>query len=115
MKVQYSKAIRSGFEYLLENYPEVFIIGQGLWSPWYVGTTMTDLDKNFGKERVIDTPVSEAASTGLAVGAALTGTKPIVVHPRIDFMLYALDPIVNQAAKWSHMLGGQSSPRMQGL
>jgi pyruvate dehydrogenase E1 component beta subunit len=110
MKVQYSKAIRSGFEYLLENYPEVFIIGQGLWSPWYVGTTMTDLDKNFGKERVIDTPVSEAASTGLAVGAALTGTKPIVVHPRIDFMLYALDPIVNQAAKWSHMLGGQSSP-----
>ena len=38
--------------------------------------------------------------------------KPIVVHPRMDFMLYAIDPIVNQAAKWSHMLGGQSNPEL---
>ena len=43
----------------------------GLWSPWYVGNTMTDLDKKFGVERIIDTPVSESACTGAAVGAAL--------------------------------------------
>lgn len=109
-KYNYGSAILSGFEYLLENYPEVFVIGQGLWSPWYVGNSMTDLDKKFGIERVIDTPVSESASTGAAVGASLAGMKPIVVHPRMDFMLYAMDPIVNQAAKWSHMLGGQSHP-----
>ena len=109
-KYNYGTAILSAFEYLLESYPEVFVIGQGLWSPWYVGNSMTDLDKKFGVERVIDTPVSESASTGAAVGASLCGMKPIVVHPRMDFMLYAMDAIVNQSAKWSHMLGGQAHP-----
>ena len=108
----YGTAILSAFEYLLENYREVFIIGQGLWSPWYVGNTMTDLDKKFGIERVIDTPVSESASTGAAVGASLSGMKPIVVHPRMDFMLYAMDAVVNQAANWSHMFGGQAHPNV---
>lgn len=106
----YGTAILSAFEYLLTKYPEVFVIGQGLWSPWYVGNSMTDLDKKYGKQRIIDTPVSESACTGAAVGASLAGMKPIVVHPRLDFMLYAMDAIVNQAAKWSHMVGGQAHP-----
>jgi acetoin:2,6-dichlorophenolindophenol oxidoreductase subunit beta len=106
----YGTAILAAFEYLLERYPEVFVIGQGLWSPWYVGNSMTALDKKFGAHRVIDTPVSESACTGAGVGAALAGMKPIVVHPRIDFMLYAIDAVVNQAAKWSHMTGGQAHP-----
>jgi pyruvate/2-oxoglutarate/acetoin dehydrogenase E1 component len=109
-KLNYGTAICAAFEYLLEKYPEVFVIGQGLWSPWYVGNSMTDLDKKFGVERIIDTPVSESACTGAAVGASLAGMKPIVVHPRMDFMLYAMDAIVNQAAKWSHMVGGQAHP-----
>lgn len=109
-RYSYGTAMLAAFEYLLDKYPEVFIIGQGLWSPWYVGNSMTDLDKKFGVERVIDTPVSESACTGAAVGAALAGMKPIVVHPRMDFMLYAMDAIVNQAAKWSHMVGGQAAP-----
>lgn len=109
-KYNYGTAMLSAFEYLLEKYPEVFIIGQGLWSPWYVGNSMTDLDKKFGVDRIIDTPVSEAACTGAAVGASLAGMRPIVVQPRMDFMLYAMDAIVNQAAKWSHMLGGQANP-----
>ncbi len=109
-KYNYGTAMLAAFEYLLANYPEVFVIGQGLWSPWYVGNSMTNLEKKFGTARVIDTPVSESACTGAAVGAALAGMKPIVVHPRIDFMLYAMDAIVNQAAKWSHMFGGQASP-----
>ena len=104
----YGNAIRNAFEYLLNKFPEVFVIGQGLWSPWYVGNSMTDLDKEFGVERVIDTPVSESACTGVAVGAALAGMKPIMVHPRMDFMLYAMDAIVNEAAKWSSMMGGQA-------
>lgn len=106
----YGRAIREGFAYLLKNHPEVFVIGQGLWSPWYVGSSMTELEKEFGKERVIDTPVSEWACTSAAVGAALCGQKPIVVHPRMDFMIFATDSLVNQAAKWSHMLGGQAHP-----
>ena len=111
-KYNYGTAILSAFEYLLKNYREVFVIGQGLWSPWYVGNTMTDLDKKFGLERIIDTPVSESATTGAAVGASLAGMKPIVVHPRIDFMLYAMDAVVNQAANWSHMFGGQANPNV---
>ena len=71
---------------------------------------MTDLDKKFGKARIIDTPVSESAVTGAAIGASLNGMKPIVVHPRMDFMMYAMDAIVNHAAKWSYMFGGQASP-----
>tara|TARA_B100000519_G_scaffold203113_1_gene224173 strand:+ start:4343 stop:5332 length:990 start_codon:yes stop_codon:yes gene_type:complete len=111
-KYNYGTAMLSAFEYLLEKYPEVFIIGQGLWSPWYVGNTMTDLDKKYGVNRIIDTPVSEAACTGAAVGASIAGMRPIVVQPRMDFMLYAMDAIVNQAAKWSHMLGGQANPSL---
>ncbi len=106
--VDYGSAIRLGFDYLLGSYPEVFVIGQGLWSPWYVGNSMADLDKKYGIDRIIDTPVSESACTGAAVGASLAGMKPIVVHPRMDFMLYAMDPIINQAAKWSYMFGGQA-------
>lgn len=102
----YGHALREGFAYLLRNHPESFAIGQGLWSPWYVGNSMTDLDKEFGKERVIDTPVSELATTGAALGAALSGKRPIVIHPRVDFFLLGVDQLVNQAAKWRHMFGG---------
>jgi pyruvate dehydrogenase E1 component beta subunit len=105
----YGEAIREGFEYLLTNYPKVFCLGQGLWSPWYVGNSMTDLDKKFGAGRIIDTPVSELSCTGAAIGAALCGFRPIVIHPRVDFMLLAVDQVVNQAAKWTHMFGGQVS------
>jgi pyruvate/2-oxoglutarate/acetoin dehydrogenase E1 component len=106
-KTSYGHALREGFAYLLRNYPEVFTIGQGLWSPWYVGNSMTDLDKEFGESRVIDTPVSELACTGAALGAALSGKRPIVIHPRVDFFLLGIDQLVNQAAKWRHMFGGE--------
>lgn len=112
MSETYGTAIRQAFEYVLQTYPEAFVIGQGLWSPWYVGNSMTDLDKQFGIDRIIDTPVAESACTGAAVGAALAGMKPIVVHPRMDFALYAMDALVNQAAKWSHMTGGQAHPSL---
>ncbi len=107
VKITYGEAIRAAFEYLLNNYPEVFVIGQGLWSPWYVGSSMTELEKQFGKERIIDSPVSEFACNGAALGAATCGMRPIVVHPRIDFMLLGIDSIVTQAAKWRSMFGGK--------
>jgi len=107
-RLDYGSAILSAFRYLMQEYPKVFVIGQGLWSPWYVGNTMKDLNIEFGPERVIDTPVAELASTGAAIGAATCGYRPIVIHPRMDFMILATDQIVNQAAKWSHMFGGQT-------
>src|SRR5580765_954598 len=103
----YAQAIREAFAQLLASDPRVFLIGQGLWSPWYAGTSLQDIDKEFGRDRVLDSPVSENAVTGAAVGAALAGMRPIVFHPRMDFMLLAVDPIVNQAANWSYLFGGK--------
>lgn len=107
-KLTYAAAILEAHRQLLATDPRVFVIGQGLWSPWYVGASMTDLDVDFGRDRILDTPVSENATTGAAVGAALMGMRPIVVHPRMDFMLLAVDPIVNQAANWSYLFGGRA-------
>ncbi|HNW98552.1 MAG TPA: transketolase C-terminal domain-containing protein [Bacteroidales bacterium] len=108
-KVKYSIAINEAIIQLMRKDASVILIGQGVKSPWYVGNTCTGLIKEFGEERVIDTPVSENAITGAAVGAALAGMKSIVVHPRADFVLYAFDPIINQAANWHYMSGGNAS------
>ena len=108
-KVTYSEAINLAFKDILKKFPESFVIGQGLWSPWYVGSTMQGLPDMFGKKRVIDSPVSEAAVTSIGIGASLHNMKPIVVHPRMDFMLLAADAIINQSSKWKFMLGGANS------
>src|SRR5699024_12754974 len=65
----------------------------------------------FGKNRIRDTPISELGFTGIAVGAALTGLKPIVEFQFSDFILLALDQIVNQAAKIHYMFGGKERDR----
>jgi pyruvate dehydrogenase E1 component beta subunit len=108
-KISYSDTINKTLEYLLSTDSSVFLIGQGVKSPWYVGSTCNGLIDKFGEERIIDTPVSENCITGATIGASIVGMKPIVVHPRMDFMLYAFDPIINQAANWSYMSGGKSS------
>lgn len=108
-KITFANAIREAHQLLLESDPRVFVLGQGVWSPWYAGTSLKDLDKNFGRDRVIDSPVSENATTGAAIGAAMAGMRPIVFHPRMDFMLLATDPIVNQAANWAYLFAGQVS------
>src|SRR3990172_13378242 len=108
-KLSYSLAINEALQQMMEADPSVFLIGQGVKSPWYVGNTAQGLLKKFGEQRVIDTPVSENAMTGAAMGASLAGMRAVVVHPRMDFMLYAFDPIVNEAANWYYMNGGRIS------
>lgn len=110
--LSYALAINEALHQMMEIDPSVMVIGQGITSPWYVGDTAQGLTEKFGSSRVIDTPVSENGVTGVAVGAALAGMKPVVVHPRMDFMLYALDPIINQAANWHYMNGGKLSVPM---
>ncbi|MFA6413962.1 MAG: pyruvate dehydrogenase complex E1 component subunit beta [Syntrophales bacterium] len=108
-KLSYSLAINEALHQMMVADPSVFLIGQGVKSPWYVGDTAQGLLERFGTDRVIDTPVSENAMTGAAVGAALAGMRPVVVHPRMDFMFYAFDPIINEAANWYYMNGGKLS------
>ncbi len=106
-KLKFSLAINEALQQMMDVDESVFIIGQGVKSPWYVGQTANGLLERFGQDRVIDTPVSENAMTGAAVGAALAGMRSIVVHPRMDFMFYAMDPIINEAANWYYMNGGK--------
>ncbi|MDO8435969.1 MAG: pyruvate dehydrogenase complex E1 component subunit beta [bacterium] len=106
-KISYSEAIREATEQMMEKDSNVFVIGQGVWSPWFVGKTCDKLLQKFGEKRVIDTPVSEAAMTGAAIGAALAGLRPVLIHPRMDFMYLTFDQIINQAANWHYMFGGK--------
>lgn len=103
--LSYAEALNETLHQLLETDERVFLIGQGVTSPWYVGSTTTGLIDRFGESRVIDTPVSENAITGVAAGAAIAGMRPIVEHPRMDFMYLAMDQIANQIANWYFMLG----------
>jgi len=105
--IRYAEAINEALHQAMEADPSVFLIGQGVKSPWYVGCTANGLLDRFGPQRVLDTPVSENVITGAAVGAAIAGMRPVVVHPRMDFMFYAFDPIINQAANWRYMSGGR--------
>lgn len=103
----YQEAIREAFIQGMEEDPTVFIMGEGVdHYGWIFGTTK-GLVERFGKERVFDTPIAENTITGVAIGAALCGMKPVVVHMRMDFLLMAMDQIVNQAAKWRYMFGGK--------
>lgn len=103
------KALNEALYQLMEKDERVVLIGQGVTSPWYVGGTCDGLRDRFGTSRVIDTPVSENAVTGVATGMALAGMRPILVHPRMDFMYLAMDQIANHAANWHYMFGGQLS------
>ena len=107
-QISYVQAINETLHQMIEKDERVFLIGQGVTSPWYVGNTTVGLIDRF-PERVIDTPVSENGITGAAVGAALAGMRPILAHPRMDFMYYAMDQIANHAANWYYMFGGQVS------
>lgn len=105
-QLQFSLAINEALDLMMAKDKRVFVIGQGVKSPWYVGNTTRGLLQKYGEERIIDTPISENAITGCAVGAAIAGMRPVLVHPRVDFLMYGLDPVINQAANWNYMFGG---------
>ena len=106
-RIQYNKSINQTLRQLMKKDDRVFLIGQGITSPWYVGCTTTGLLSEFGSNRVIDTPVSENGITGVAIGAALAGMRPVLLFPRMDFMHYAMDQLINHAGSWHYMFGGQ--------
>ncbi len=91
----------------MERDPKVFIMGEevGVWGGTYAVTR--GFYDHFGAERVRDTPISEAAIVGAAIGAALTGTRPVAELMTINFAFVAMDHIVNEAAKLHYMFGGQ--------
>ncbi|MEM3640458.1 MAG: alpha-ketoacid dehydrogenase subunit beta [Candidatus Bathyarchaeia archaeon] len=108
-EITYAEALNEALHQIIEKDDRVFLIGQGVTSPWYVGRTTVGLIARFGSRRIIDTPTSENCITGVALGAALAGMHPIICYPRMDFMYYAMDQIANHIANWHYMFGGQLS------
>jgi len=104
-EINYAQAILEATDQCLTNDPSVYIMGLGVTDPKGVFGTTVGLEKKHGK-RVMDMPVAENAMTGVAIGSALVGMRPIMTHQRIDFMLLALDVIINNEAKWHYMFGG---------
>lgn len=105
--MKYSEAINYAQRQVLQNDPDTLILGLGVPGPTGIFGTTENLQNEFGEDRVIDTPSSENAMTGVAIGAATAGKRVIMVHMRVDFALLAIEPIINQAAKWSYMYGGK--------
>ncbi len=106
-KLTVPEAIRETLDRALVMDKRIFIMGQGVDDPSGMFGMTLDLHKKYGKERVFDTPLSENALTGIGIGAAITGMRPVYFHNRPDFLLLAMDQIVNHASKYSYMFGGR--------
>jgi pyruvate/2-oxoglutarate/acetoin dehydrogenase E1 component len=106
--ITYAQAINDGLSQAMRLSDDVFVFGQGVDGRSGVFGTTTGLVDEFSSRRVFDTPVAESAMTGVALGASLAGMRPVLVHQRLDFMLYSIDQIVNWAALWRYKSGGKS-------
>ena len=107
--LSYAEAIREAMAIALESDPAVVLMGEDIGVYGGAFQVTGDLIDRFGPDRVMDTPISELGGAGVAVGAALTGLKPIFEFQFSDFATLAMEQIVNQAAKLRYMLGGEAS------
>jgi pyruvate/2-oxoglutarate/acetoin dehydrogenase E1 component len=102
----YAEAVRDALDVMLRQDQRVIAIGLGVPDvKGFFGTT-TGLQDLYGVDRVFDMPCAENAMTGVVLGAALNGLRPVLNHQRLDFALLAMDPLCTQAAKWHYMFGG---------
>ncbi|MGH7359313.1 MAG: alpha-ketoacid dehydrogenase subunit beta, partial [Candidatus Rokuibacteriota bacterium] len=108
-KKSYAEAIREALAEEMERDDAVYLIGEDIGGPGGVFGVTKGLIGRFGPERVLDTPISEEAVVGAAVGASLIGGRPVVEVMFSDFVTLAMDMIVNQAAKTHYMTGGRIS------
>jgi acetoin:2,6-dichlorophenolindophenol oxidoreductase subunit beta len=105
----YVESIRLAQKQVLTNDDKTFILGLGSSDPKGMFGTNLGLVDEFGSQRVMDAPLSENTLTGVSIGMAAMGYRPILVHHRLDFTLTAFEQMVNQAAKWFFNSGGKSN------
>jgi pyruvate/2-oxoglutarate/acetoin dehydrogenase E1 component len=108
-QISFAAAIREGLDQAMQQDARVILIGEGVPDPKAIFETTAGLSDKFGDRRVFDMPLSENGMTGICIGAALSGMRPVLVHQRIDFSLLAMDQMVNNAAKWHYMFDGKAS------
>ncbi|HYC24932.1 MAG TPA: alpha-ketoacid dehydrogenase subunit beta, partial [Roseiarcus sp.] len=108
-ELTFAQAIQEALAIALESDERVFLMGEDIGVYGGAFQVTGDLVERFGVDRVMDTPISELGAAGIAVGAALTGMRPILEFQFSDFSTLAMEQIVNQAAKLRYMLGGAAS------
>lgn len=104
--IKYNEAIKEATDQMMSTDLSVYIIGLGI--PNGMGGTTSGLKAKY-PNRVFDAPTAEASYTGMAVGSAINGLKPVVHFDRVEFSLFAADQIFTQAAKWNYMFGGNNN------
>jgi len=104
----YAQALSEGLVQAMERDPSIFVTGIAVDYPSGIFGSTTEATQRFGHERVFESPAMENALTGIAIGAAAMGKRPVVVHPRNDFMFLAFDQLINMAAKWKYMFNGRA-------
>ena len=107
-ELMYGEAIREALDQAMELSEDVFVMGEGVDDAGGTFGSTLGLAERFGPDRCFDLPLAENGFTGAAVGAALAGMRPVVVHQRMDFLLLTMDPLVNHAAKWRYMFDGMA-------
>jgi len=110
-QIRYMQAINEALMLEMERDSSVFVVGEDVETGGSFAVTRGILER-FGKKRILNTPISEAAIVGLGVGAALTGLRPVVEIMFMDFIGCCMDQIINQAAKMKYMFGGQMNVPM---
>ncbi|MDA9726427.1 hypothetical protein N9U40_00975, partial [Candidatus Pelagibacter sp.] len=105
--LKFSEVVNMTLKELMKNNKKIAIFGLGVDDPKAIFGTTKGLQKIFGNNRVFDIPASENALTGVAIGMSLNKMIPIMCHQRMDFFLLAMDQLINNAAKWKYMFGGQ--------
>lgn len=108
-QLSYGAAFTETLRQIMAEDHDVFIAGEDVGAAGGVFGSFTGLQREFGDMRVVDTPISEQAIVGLGTGAAVSGLRPVVDLMFMDFVLVAMDQIVNQAAKLKYMFGGNTS------
>ena len=106
-ELSFAEAIKEALAQEMERDPRVFVLGEDVGKIGGIFAATRGLIEKFGPERVRDTPISEAAIAGCAVGAAVTGMRPVAEVQIFDFVTHMMDMIVNQSAKFRFMLGGK--------
>jgi acetoin:2,6-dichlorophenolindophenol oxidoreductase subunit beta len=107
-RMKYREALNAALREEMERDPLVFIIGEGIGKRGGSYKVTENLLSQFGEDRVIETPLSEASFIGLGGGAAIAGTRPVVEMLFVDFMYLTMDQVANQIAKYNFMTGGQT-------
>jgi len=108
-EITYAQAIKDAMSEEMRRDPKVFLLGEDIGAYGGAFGVTRGMLEEFGPERIRDTPISEAAITGAAVGAAMTGMRPVMEIMFSDFMSIAMDQLVNQAAKARYQFGGQAA------